>query len=1657
MNVQSFNLFNPNASFSCKYFFFLLIFIFYNNSDLFAQKKIDFSLFQLLEKNKDVIFSKQDVINPDRYLGMYSLQSAGLKMVYLQQHYKGIPVMDALKVLAFRGDSLVSIADNFVDKIQESVVNTTASIKPELAVSAALNSLSINVDREIKFTDKKDNAFLFGNLGVAYTDISCELMWLPVSRAALKLVWLVEVLPVTSSDHLLISVDAYDNKVLDKISLTVYEHIDSTKNDMYTGQNITNTINDSCTLLNFESVTSVDRHASYKVIPYPNESPSNWIQISSESNDPWLISNPADSIYSWHFDGSVFHDSTKGNNVWAQEDRDNNNSTYGRSALSSTSSPNYSFNVTPDLTQAPTSLSNQQFAITNLFYWNNLMHDIAYEYGFDEASGNFQFSNFNRIGLANDPVIADAQDAGGFNNANFTTPIDGFSPRMQIYLFNKSLPWKDADLDNGIIVHEYTHGISNRLTGGPMRSSCLSNAEQAGEGWSDYFALMMTTHWESATILDKNIPRTLGNYVLNQDLTGRGIRSYPYSADLNLDPLNYGMLSQVGGNVHKIGEIWCSALWDMTWNLIDIEGINQNIFNPDSIGGNSIALKLVMEGMRLQPCRPGLIDSRNAILKADSIFFDAKYSCAIWEAFAKRGMGKNALQGSSNSTTDQLPDFTADIGMNIRLTQNLNQQNASGLITYCNKVKASSCFDIVNYWLRDTLPLNVSYISGGTYDSITRVVSFMVNVSSGLSAEYYFTVKVNSNAYFEPISYFSDSVNSTSLNDKWIIDPPGNSNWFLSNEYSHSSLYALFCLNASTLSDQSIVIQQPLFLPASTFPHLIFSHWMQSEKNWDGGVVEISSDNGVTWSDAGSEFEEGYYNGVLNLSGNAISGRPAFTGNTEGLITTSIDLSSFSGTAVKFRFRFATDENYAGTGWFIDDVRLVDTAIVKMVSVMFDNSHQIHAKADCIAKILPPLSCDSIRIWKQPDTLSICESATDSISILATGTGLNFQWEISTDDGLHYDEIEGANLSTLSIINTDVENDNTLFRCIVRDNCGRSVISNVSLLKIISLTINEKRISRCGPGNVTIRIEANANETIDWYNSENALQPMSSSQELITPELNSTTTYWMKKRNLTQGCKSLQKALAIVSIDSIPSVPLGIDSSRCGSGSIALKAIIPIGCTPLWYDRMQGGIILDSDIVFRSPIITTTQQYYAASKSSKGCISSGRISVSAVVNSAPPAISTVSGTSRCAGESAVISATSPIGNIVCWFVDSSSSVPIQLANTSGVNNFQTPVLQETIRYWVANQNVSTGCFSAIKTPVRVYIYPRPVLPSITTFSRCGPGTIKMTLQSVPVNLLSYKWYSSAVSNMLLGTSNVYTTPYLSSGANYYVEAKNNVTGCVSENRATINAIINPIPNTPIAVDTSRCGKGNVMLRAIADVGIDWYAVASGGVPIAVNKDTFSCIELTTSKQYYAVAHNYNTGCTSLVRRRVTANVIPILSAPRTITGISNICPYVFNSSGLLYSVSPVSGAQRYVWSFPNTAIVDSGGDGIKVKLHYIGASLTDTIFVMADNGCNGLRKFMKLNTLACGTTKSKRENQYKSDTIIMLYPNPSRTYFKLKIDIEPFHPALLIIEDVLGRPIRKYSINESGEFVFGYDLFAGIYFVHVSQRNKSSNFKIEKL
>ncbi|MQA26568.1 MAG: tryptophan--tRNA ligase [Micromonosporaceae bacterium] len=102
---------------------------------------------------------------------------------------------------------------------------------------------------------------------------------------------------------------------------------------------------------------------------------------------------------------------------------------------------------------------------------------------------------------------------------------------------------RDGDLENGIIIHEYGHGISNHLTGGPT-VNCLTGNEQAGEGWSDHLAITMLL---DPALDDPEGPRGTARYALFQDgRQGTSIRPRPYSRNMAIQPFTYDSIKTGG-------------------------------------------------------------------------------------------------------------------------------------------------------------------------------------------------------------------------------------------------------------------------------------------------------------------------------------------------------------------------------------------------------------------------------------------------------------------------------------------------------------------------------------------------------------------------------------------------------------------------------------------------------------------------------------------------------------------------------------------------------------------------------------------------------------------------------------------------------------------------------------------------------------------------------------------------------------------------------------------------------------------------------------------------------------------------------------------------------------------------------------------------------
>ena len=561
----------------------------------------------------------------------------GVTHIYLQQEFNGLDVFNARANVSVDGlGRVLSAGSTFVPGLVDPANPQTVSpsITAVEAVETFANTFGFEAETSTieQVSPTHHQYHLLSPSGVSTESIPAKLEYV-ATPAGLELAWRIEI-QTTDQQHWYVS------------------HVS-------TGQNEVRNLIDY--VANF----------SYNVFPMPLESPND--------GDREIVVDPHDlsaSPFGWHdtngAPGSEFTD-TRGNNVFAQEDHDGDD-VLGARALGG---PALEFDDPLDLTLDP--LSYTEASVTNLFYWNNVIHDVLYHYGFTEAAGNFQATNYTGQGLPGDEVIADAQDDffnGSVNNANFATPPDGQSGRMQMFLTDTSNPFRDTDLDNGVILHEYGHGVSNRLTGGGLDAGALQDdqARSLGEGWSDFFGLMFTQ-------LETDLPGDaypIGSYSLIGAEPGDeplGIRDFPYSFDIEVQPKTWvDYEAGLPRGPHFNGEIWGAALWDLNWLLIEEYGFDADLYT--GTGGNNLTMQLVMDGMKLQPVQPSYLDARDAILAADQAMTGGLHTFEIWTAFSRRGMGFSALDGDGNdediAPAFDMPDFPSSITGQVFADENIN-------------------------------------------------------------------------------------------------------------------------------------------------------------------------------------------------------------------------------------------------------------------------------------------------------------------------------------------------------------------------------------------------------------------------------------------------------------------------------------------------------------------------------------------------------------------------------------------------------------------------------------------------------------------------------------------------------------------------------------------------------------------------------------------------------------------------------------------------------------------------------------------------------------------------------------------------------------------------------------------------------------------------
>ncbi len=481
-------------------------------------------------------------------------------------------------------------------------------------------------------------------------------------------------------------------------------------------------------------------------------------------------------------------------------------------------------------------------------------------------------------------------------------------------------------LDNGIIAHEYGHGISNRLIGGGNNVGCLSNGEQMGEGISDFFSLVTTVKPGDTGEMSKGI----GTYVQREETDGGGIRRYPYSTDMALNPLTYKDIAGQPSS-HGLGEVWTLCLWEMYWSLVDEYGFDEDLF--EGAGGNNIAVTLAVEGMKLTSCNPGFTDGRDGVLAADQILYNGANQCLIWKAFAKRGVGLNADQVSAFDANDGIEDFERPIECldEIRIEKMVNElinpgEDIDVVIDIKNYKKSVS----TNVTVTDEIPngatvLPSSIVGPGTVsgNTITFTIGEM-QIDEVTQVSY----TLETDPSIKSIAFFNDDQEGDP-DDNWDIEFLEGTSVFdvRDDSLAFSGQTAWFVQNVGTENDQTLFTVNSIEI-TGTQPVLRFYHWYDTEGGVDGGFIEVSKDGGAAWEQVGDAMFRHEYSRDLDYQTLAIPFLSVFSGKSSGdgedFVATYVDMSEYIGDDIIFRFRFASDENTSGKGWFIDDVTLMD-------------------------------------------------------------------------------------------------------------------------------------------------------------------------------------------------------------------------------------------------------------------------------------------------------------------------------------------------------------------------------------------------------------------------------------------------------------------------------------------------------------------------------------------------------------------------------------------------------------------------------------------------------------------------------------------------------------------------------------------------------------
>jgi large repetitive protein len=560
------------------------------------------------------------------------------------------------------------------------------------------------------------------------------------------------------------------------------------------------------------------------------------------------------------------------------------------------------------------------------------------------------------------------------------------------------VPRHAGELDNSVVGHEWGHYLSNRLI---ADATGLSNNQgrAMGEGWGDTVALLLMVREEDlqvstnpnwAGVYTPAVYATIGPGFL--DASYFGIRRYPYSTDFAKNPLTFlhiqngvalpaGVPRNTGGatnaQVHNSGELWAVTLWECYAALL--RAAPRLTFEQ----ARDRMLRYLVAGLKLTPGQPTFTEARDALLAATAAADLADFQLFA-AAFARRGLGLGAVSPDRASTTHAGVVETFTTGSDLAFVGATLDDEAQ----YCDR---DGVLDVgergrLTLTLRN-LGVTTLTATTGTLSSPTPGVTFANPTVTFSAAQPFASSTATTQVSLTGITAPQEIVVNLDFNDPQLMSATPRSAsvrfrvhsdavaassagddvetelnaWAFQKDAALSTLFdwrrktlapaqhVWFGIDPGATADISLVSPPLLVAGTGSLGMILLHRWdfeADTTTNYDGAVIEVSSNAGTTWTDIGAAAAG--YTGTLGgtSSNNPLVGRSAFTGrspNYPAFVVNTLDLGpSYAGQTVQVRLRIAADQATSGAGWDLEGIAFTGITNTPFPSLVADRGQCIN-------------------------------------------------------------------------------------------------------------------------------------------------------------------------------------------------------------------------------------------------------------------------------------------------------------------------------------------------------------------------------------------------------------------------------------------------------------------------------------------------------------------------------------------------------------------------------------------------------------------------------------------------------------------------------------------------------------------------------------------